>query len=132
MVTEKQKANLIPVNKRTPRERSEIGRKGAEASNRKQAEKRKWKDILTIMLATKADDKAKEVLKSFGIDNATLEDVILLKGLVQPAVKGDLNAIRELKELTGNKEAVEIKVDATSKVAEDIGAYVNRKTEEHD
>lgn len=132
MVTEKQKANLIPVNKRTPRERSEIGRKGAEASNRKQAEKRKWKDILTIMLSTSADDKAKEVLKSFGIDNATLEDVILLKGLVQPAVKGDLNAIRELKELTGNKEAVEIKVDATSKVAEDIGAYVNRKTEEHD
>ena len=112
MVTEKQKANLIPVNKRTPRERSEIGRKGAEASNKAKREKRKWKDILTIMLATSADDKAKEVLKSFGIDNATLEDVILLKGLVQPAVKGDLNAIRELKELTGNKEATEIKFDA--------------------
>lgn len=112
MVTEKQKANLIPVNKRTPRERTEIGRKGAEASNKAKREKRKWKDILTIMLATSADDKAKEVLKSFGIDNATLEDVILLKGLVQPAVKGDLNAIRELKELTGNKEATEIKFDA--------------------
>ena len=112
MVTEKQKANLIPVNKRTPRERSEIGRKGAEASNKAKREKRKWKDILTIMLSTSADDKAKEVLKSFGIDNATLEDVILLKGLVQPAVKGDLNAIRELKELTVNKEATEIKFDA--------------------
>jgi hypothetical protein len=83
------------------------------------------------MLSTKADDKAKEVLKSFGIDNATLEDVILLKGLVQPAVKGDLNAIRELKELTGNKEATEIKVNTTTQVAEDIGAYVSRKTKEH-
>ena len=131
MVTEKQKANLIPVNKRTPRERSEIGRKGAEASNKAKREKRKWKDILTIMLSTSADDKAKEVLKSFGIDNATLEDVILLKGLVQPAVKGDLNAIRELKELTGNKEATEITVNTTTQVAEDIGAYVNGKTEEH-
>ena len=131
MVTEKQKANLIPVNKRTPRERTEIGRKGAEASNKAKREKRKWKDILSIMLSTSADDKAKEVLKSFGIDNATLEDVILLKGLVQPAVKGDLNAIRELKELTGNKEATEITVNTTTQVAEDIGDYVIGKTKKH-
>lgn len=130
MVTEKQKANLRPVKSKT--EARQRGANGGIASGKAKREKRKWRDILTIMLSTSADDKAKEVLKSFGIDNATLEDVILLKGLVQPAVKGDMNAIRELKELTGNKEAVEIKVDATSKVAEDIGAYVSRKTKEHD
>ena len=130
MRTEKQKANLRPV--KTVKEAREKGKAGGIASGKAKAEKRKWKDILTIMLSTSADDKAKEVLKSFGIDNATLEDVILLKGLVQPAVKGDLNAIRELKELTGNKEATEIKVNTTTQVAEDIGDYVIRKTKEHD
>ena len=97
---------------KTVKEAREKGKAGGIASGKARAEKRKWRDILSIMLSTSADDKAKEVLKSFGIDNATLEDVILLKGLVQPAVKGDLNAIRELKELTGNKEATEIKFDA--------------------
>lgn len=129
MVTEKQKANLQPVKTKT--EARERGANGGIASGKARAEKRKWKDILSVMLATKADDKAKEVLKSFGVDNATIEDVILLKGLIQPAVKGDLNAIRELKELTGNKEATEIKFNTTTQVAEDIGNYVNRKTEEH-
>ena len=129
MVTEKQKANLQPVKTKT--EARQRGANGGIASGKARAEKRKWKDILSVMLATKADDKAKDVLKSFGVDNATIEDVILLKGLIQPAVKGDLNAIRELKELTGNKEATEIKFNTTTQVAEDIGNYVNRKTEEH-
>lgn len=43
--------NLIPLNKRTQRERKEIARKGAEATNKIKAERKTLKEELLLILS---------------------------------------------------------------------------------
>lgn len=67
-VTEKQKANLIPFDKMTQRERREIAKKGAEASNRKQAEKKNLIELFEIAQQAKVPDgKVAERLRKAGL-----------------------------------------------------------------
>ena len=44
--------NLIPLNKRTQRERKEIASKGAKATNKLKAERKSLKEELLILLST--------------------------------------------------------------------------------
>lgn len=67
-VTEKQKANLISLADRPQRERNEISRKGAEASNRKQAEKKNLIELFEIAQQAKVPDvKVAERLRKAGL-----------------------------------------------------------------
>ena len=67
-ITEKQKANLISLADRPQRERKEISRKGAEASNRKQAEKKNLIELFEIAQQAKVPDaKVAERLRKAGL-----------------------------------------------------------------
>ena len=66
--------NLKSLASRPQRERNEIARLGAEASNKKQAEKRRMKDIIQMMLDDKpSEEQIKEIREQFPEIN--LEDI---------------------------------------------------------
>ena len=100
MVTAKQKANLIPQNKRSQSERKEIARKGAEATNRIRAEKKTLRQIAEIALSAKIqDDKIKAQLESYGLP-ATLGGKTLFNAIQKAGVNP--NMLRIILELTGD------------------------------
>ena len=118
--------NLKPQNTRTPEERKIIASMGGKAKIKKDRQLRTWKEIANIMLSTSASDKNKELLKKYNMigDDADINAMIIYN-LITQALKGDINAIKELKEITGNKEAETININNIGTVANDIGEYVN-------
>lgn len=127
--------NLKPQNTRTPEERKIIASMGGKAKIKKDRQLRTWKEIANIMLSTSASDKNKELLKKYNMigDDADINAMIIYN-LITQALKGDINAIKELKEITGNKEAETININNIGTVANDIGEYVNAngKSKKHD
>lgn len=96
--------NLIPMNKRTPRERQEISRKGAAATNKKKREQKTFREIAKIVLATEITDEGIiEVAQQFGIEKPDVKTIAFL-GMVKAAAGGSHNAFDRLMELTGEKE----------------------------
>lgn len=91
--------NLIPSNKRTPRERSEIARKGAEATNQIKREKKKLKELLEIALALpgKTGDRAMDITNA----------------LVNKAVRGDTKAYEIIRDTIGEKPREQIDTTIT-------------------
>lgn len=77
--------NLIPFNKRTPRERRELARKGAEASNKKQAERRKLREELAILL-----------------ENEDMQQKICT-ALIQQARRGNVKAFEVIRDTVGER-----------------------------
>lgn len=55
--------NLRPFNKLSPRERTEISRKGAIASNKKQKERKMMREVVQTLLDTDMSDDLVEKLK---------------------------------------------------------------------
>lgn len=124
-VSKKSLNNLKKITDMTPEEKSEFGKKGAKARTEKQRKKKQWKEIATIMLSSPASAKNKELLKKYNIDDEDADiNAMIVYQLIVKAMSGDLNAIRELKEITGNKEAenVNLNVDPILiKVEDDYG-----------
>ena len=115
-VTEKQMANLIPQNKRSPRERKEVSRKGAEATNRVKAEKRTLRQCAEIFGAM-PDIKTTEELKSQGIDvDGVTQNMGVIFGLYKSAKRGNSNSARVLAELVGELKQQQTNVTVTTNV----------------
>lgn len=102
--------NLIPLNKRTPRERKEIAKKGAEASNRKQAEKKAFKEILETLATIDVerfttDEAVLNELETINPEFAKKIDVksVIAARIIHKALKGDLYAIGFLRDTIGEK-----------------------------
>lgn len=97
------KENLIPLNKRTKEAQREIARKGAEASNKKQAEKRLLKDTIEIMLKLQPTPQmVSECAEKFGFNPKDLQDIIT-GGLINKAMSGDSRAFEVLRDTVGQK-----------------------------
>lgn len=107
-----------PMKERSPEERSEIAKKGAQASIAAKREKKRAKEILDIFLsmplkkrATADIDKiqAFEALKG---KNITVNEAIQLKQ-IQRALNGDLSSATYIRDTVGEKptEKVEAKVN---------------------
>lgn len=127
--------NLVSLKTRTAEEKKAIASKGGKKSVEVKRKAKAWKEIANIMLSTKASDKNKELLKKYNINDEDADiNSMIVYNLITQALKGDLNAIRELKEITGNKEAEKIELNTVSQVANDIGDYIgaNRTTKKHD
>ena len=77
--------NLIPLNKRTPRERKEIARKGAEATNRIKAERKTLKEELLLALST--GDTQKRISTA----------------IIEQAQKGNTKAFEIIRDTIGEK-----------------------------
>jgi hypothetical protein len=93
--------NLIPLNKRSQRERKEIARKGAIASNKKQAEQKTYREMAKAMLsATITDENMLNELKAYGLTETDIKTYTLL-GMIKASANGSHNAFDRLMELTG-------------------------------
>ena len=77
--------NLKPISSRTPRERSEMGRKGAEVANRKKAERKTLREELLLLLS----------------QGNTQEKMSL--ALIEKAMTGDTKAFEVLRDSIGEK-----------------------------
>lgn len=96
--------NLIPLNKRTQRERKEIAAKGAEATNKARREKKEFRYYAKIVL----DELVKD--KESGVELPTR--YAALKSVLKKVLKdGDHNALKTLAQLAG-----ELPKDASGEV----------------
>ena len=77
--------NLIPMASRTPREREEIARKGAEAANRVKAERKTLREELLLLLT-----------------NDNTQNKMSL-ALIEKAMKGDTKAFEIIRDTIGEK-----------------------------
>lgn len=91
--------NLIPLNKRSQRERKEIARKGAIASNKKQAENRTFKKELITLLNNNNGE------------NMTNISVVL----IAKALDGDVKAFQAIRDTIGEKP--EDKLDLSGSIS---------------
>ena len=134
-INENSLKNLQPINTLSDEEKKRVTSKGGKKSVEAKRKLKSWKEIANIMLSTKANIDQQALLKEYSIDDkdADINSKMIYKHIIQ-GLDGDLNAIRELKEITGNKEAEKIELNTVSQVANDIGDYIgaNRTTKKHD
>ena len=119
--------NLQPLNTLDEKELKKRTSKGGKKSVEAKRKLKSWKEIANIMLSTKANIDQQALLKEYSIDDkdADINSMMIYKLIIQ-GLDGDLNAIRELKEISGNKEAAEIKISNISKeVISDIEDIIN-------
>lgn len=94
-----QKKNLVNLRDRTPEERREIARKGAEARAKKKRETMELQKCMRTLLTmpiSRSKDKQKKVLKEFGFQDEDLTNkTLLMVALFQKGLQGDVSAIRE-------------------------------------
>ena len=103
-ITEKHKANLISLADRPQRERKEIARKGAIATNKKKAEQKTYREMAKAMLsATITDENILNELKAYGLSETDVKAYTLL-GMIKASGNGSHNAFDRLMELIGEKE----------------------------
>ena len=102
--------NLIPLNKRTPRERKEISKKGAAASNRVQKEKKTFKQLIETMMEMDIErfTTNEEVITQLYNINPELAQKVDVKTvisarLLDKALKGDLYAVGMVRDQIGEQ-----------------------------
>ena len=118
--------NLIPISSRSPRERSEIGRKGAEVTNRIKKEKKTLKQELEALLEIidKEDGKTYQEKISFA--------------MIKKANDGDTKAYEVIRDTIGQKpkESMTVEIDKNKEEAkellENIKQAVSERTDEED
>lgn len=98
--------NLIPFSKREPRERSELGRKGAKASTEAKIKKRTLKNNMKLLLSLDVKDKSMwNYLSKLGIAPEDIDNSQLVTlALFEEAKNGNVNAIKEINTLMGEYE----------------------------
>lgn len=97
----KESKNLIPLNQRTPEERSRIAKMGVEARRKKKMEKMALQNCMRSLLEMKTNsDKKKQVLRSFGFSDEELTNkTLLMVALFQKGLTGDVSAIKEITDM---------------------------------
>lgn len=95
--------NLIPLNKRSQRERKEIATKGANASNKIQKEKRLLKQQFEMLMSLEViDEKLKNQLLKLGIpQNETTLQMALCVAITQQALQGNIKAFEIIQNTLG-------------------------------
>ena len=110
--------NIIPLNQRSPEERREICRKGANSVNETHGEKKNAKQILDNFLTVYANDDAieendcitkdiKKLIKKHNV-KLTQYDLIML-AMISRAQQGDVKASAYISDLYGDIRAKEVR-----------------------
>lgn len=94
--------NLINLRDRTPEERKEIAKKGAEATNKLIKERKTLKEELLILLSQ--DDYQKKISTA----------------LLQEATKGNTKAFEVIRDTVGEKPVDKVEADIKSDIVIDI------------
>lgn len=94
--------NLKPLNTRSERERKEIARMGAAASNRVQAEKKALREAAKLILSLPVDGKTRKILKSYGVpDDEQSYAMAMVIGQVKAAINGSSPAFNAIRDVAG-------------------------------
>lgn len=98
--------NLINLKNRPQRERKEIARKGAIASNKSQKERKTANELVKMLLKNKAEDVHQETLKGLGFeDDDTNNLALMISSIFKKCVTtGDINAFNKLLEIAGENQ----------------------------
>ena len=116
--------NLKKITDMTPEEKQKFSSKGGKKSQKNRKEAKAWKELAIIMLSAKTNEKNTELLKKYGLEDSDANiNSMIIYNLIKKALNGDISAIRELKEITGNKEPENLNVSSsiTIKVEDDYG-----------
>jgi hypothetical protein len=108
-VTGKNK-NLIPFNKsnRSKDEIREINARGGRKSGETRRKKKSMREKMELLLSLPADDTDADNLKALGISPDDIDnEMIIIKALFDKAASGDINAIREVRNILGVDNAAE-------------------------
>lgn len=96
--------NLKPLNKRPQRERKEIARMGAKASNEVQANKKALREAANILLAMPVDKETKAELKQYRVSNANCTYAMaLVIAQLKNALQGDTRSFTAIRDIIGEK-----------------------------
>lgn len=94
--------NLKPLNKRPQRERKEIARLGAAASNKAQANKRALRESAKLLLSLPVDEKTKLELKRYNLFEKDYNYAMaLVSAQVKNALQGDTKAFNAIRDIVG-------------------------------
>lgn len=99
--------NLIPITSRPLRERQEIARKGAEASNRVQKERRMMREVVQNLMKMNLDSDTVEILKEklpFLQDGMDMQTAMVL-GQMKSAIDGNSKAFELLSTMNDTESA---------------------------
>lgn len=96
--------NLVSLADRTQRERNEIARKGAEASNRVQRERRLLRELANEILD-------REITAKGTGQRMTTGEAMLLKQ-VEKALKGDTRAFQMVRDTAGQAPVQQVEMSA--------------------
>lgn len=109
--------NLIPNSQRTPSEVRENSRKGGIASGKARREKRAFREILEDLLERQIEDKATGEM-------VTRKEAITTM-LIANALKGNINAWREIRDSIGEKPIEEHHITGTVPTEMSIDGILN-------
>lgn len=98
--------NLIPLTERSKKEQREIRSKGGKASQAKQREKKRFKELAKMLSELEAPNKAKKQLQSMGIkETDATNKTLMLIGLMQSIQRdGNVKAFEKWQELIDEKD----------------------------
>ena len=107
--------NLIPANKRSLSEARENGKKGGKKSGEIRREKRKYADVINLVLQLKAKGEiAEKVSKSLGIPIEEVDNrMVAVFSLFNKAIKGDSRAFEVMRDTGGEKPVDKLSIETT-------------------
>ena len=93
--------NLIPLNKRSQRDRKRIATAGANASNKVQREKKLMKEQLQVLMSLNLQDtELKSQLENLGIEeNEITIQMAICVSIMQQAINGNIRAFEIIREI---------------------------------
>lgn len=96
--------NLRPLNTRSQRERKEISKMGAKASNQVQANKKALREAAKILIAMPADKETTAKLKTYRLASCDCTYAMaLVAAQFKNALQGDTRAFTAIRDIIGEK-----------------------------
>ena len=91
--------NLIPLNKRTKSEQREYAKMGGKKSGEVRRQRKAFREQMELLLSLPVkNEEHKAFMKQLGIDEDNMDNqMMLLMSVLNKAMKGDLEAFREIK-----------------------------------
>ena len=103
--------NLIPNEKRTPKERRENARKAGKASGQARRDKRDLRERAIAFMEAAADPRVAAAMSKTGVEVFDNADVVMA-GIYKGVIKGDTKALAMWMDLTGQNPKTSPKLKA--------------------
>lgn len=127
--------NLINLRDRTPEERKEIARKGAEATNEIKKKKKTMKEQAELLLSLAVKNpKLKKKMEELGLDeeNQTNQMAMIISIMNKTIAKGDVQAFNTLQATIGEKPVEKVEISkSTDESIKKIDDYICKKKKEN-